>query len=152
MTRARAVNLNDTHRRDLEMVLMGMAFAANKEGRRDLATELCAGGDASQGGLLSKETSTLMQAIGSGTVADVVEWLELRGVKLAKGTTVQTAIIERLESVAKLSKVRRLCQRLTQYEAMSAEEIAAIAELIVRSGAPAEPIDTIDPNLQQELP
>jgi len=152
MTRARAVNLNDANRRDLEMVLMGMAFAAGKDARRDLATELCAGGDASQGGLLSKETSTMMSAIGSGTVADVVEWLELRGVKLAKGSTVQTAIIERLESVAKLSKIRRLCQRLTQYEAMSAEEIAAIAELIVRSGGEPEPAATTTPEPQQELP
>lgn len=125
--------LCDAHRRDLEMILIGIAFAGSQQTREEIAVEL-GSSDVGTGGTLSKESDILISAISKKDFVVIYNWLAERGVVLERKLSVREAITERLSKVAELGRMRSLCKRLVGFELLDAETIVKLAAEIVKAG------------------
>lgn len=130
MSKPSKTSLSEQHRRDLELMLIGFAFASTQEVRSQIAEEVRPT-DPATGGIMSQELAGIVEAIASKRSGAVFDWLADRGVTMDRGVSIRHAIVERLAQDAHLSMVRSLCKRLTFSQNMNADEITRIASLIL---------------------
>lgn len=86
------------HRRDLELVLVGVALT--KGDRQRVLAALPAGA-------FGRETGELLESIRSDNPAAIRNWLDVRGAVLEKG---RTAIDAAIHAVLERNKRERLCE------------------------------------------